>query len=324
MTPLTSLADITKLSERTLDRLIRRVVRILVVAALLFAAFYVYDRWRPATPTMVDQRIGQLEEAVRAEPADLGARGQLADAYFLAERYDEAIREYSAILAASPALNQKELAHFGRARAYEGTGDLALAKADYQAVVDIARGGEMAHIDPMLNAAFYGLGTIALAEDKPADAVQYLSAAIAIKRSDADALNLLGVAYVANGEPEKAIDVLRKAVAFVPLGWPEPYDALADAYAAVGQAELATWSEAMAALSREDVATARAKLEGLVDGPIAVDAMLGMGLVAEAESDVDAAAGWYRKVLATDPDNASARLGLTRVETPAASGEVSK
>lgn len=324
MAPLTSLTDITKLPEKTLDRLIRRIGLVLVVGAVLFTAFYLFDRWRPATPPIVDQQITQLEAAVRAEPADLSVRGQLADAYFLAERYDEAIREYTAILAANPAVNQKELAHFGRARAYEGTNDLALAKTDYQAVVDIAKDGEMAHIDPMLNAAFYGLGTIALAEEKPADAVQYLAAAVAIKRSDADALHLLGVAYVANGEPAKAIDVLRQAVAFVPLGWPEPYDALADAYAAVGQPELAAWSDAMAALSREDVATARAKLEALVDGPIAVDAMLGMGLVAEAESDIESAAGWYHKVLAADPDNASARLGLTRVETPSATGEVSK
>lgn len=324
MSRVASLPDLARLPEKDLDRFTRRIVRLLVVAAVLFAAFYVFDRWRPATPTIVDQQISQLEASVRAEPADLSVRGQLADAYFLAERYDEAIREYGAILAASPALNQKELAHFGRARAYESRGELALAKSDYQSVVDIAKDGEMAHIDPMLNAAFYGLGKIALAEDKAADAVQYLSAAVAIKRSDADALSLLGTAYVANGEPIKAIDVLRQAVAFVPLGWPEPYDALADAYTAVGQAELATWSEAMAALSRDDIAGARSKLETLVEGPIAVDAMLGLGLAAEAESDVAMAAEWYRKVLLADPDNAPARLGLTRVEVPAATGEVSK
>src|SRR3990170_2174530 len=154
------LASLTRISEGELDRLIKRIAAILVVGTLVFVGFYVFDRFRMPAPSMVDQTIASLEAAVREDPADVASRGQLADAYVVAERYEDAVAQYDAIL--------------------------ATGKADYQAVVDIASEGEFAHVDPTLNAAFYGLGQIALEQDKPADAAQYLAAAVAIKRSDAD------------------------------------------------------------------------------------------------------------------------------------------
>src|SRR3990172_10880204 len=225
---MTWLASLTRISEGELDRLIKRIAAILVVGTLVFVGFYVLDRFRMPAPSMVDQTITSLEGAVREDASDVASRGQLADAYVVAKRYEEAVAQYDAILATGEA---DELAHFGRARASQALGNLDAAKADYQAVVDIAKEGEMAHVDPTLNAAFYGLGQIALEQDKPADAAQYLAAAVAIKRSDADALNLLGTAYVRNGEPAKAIEPLRSAIAFVPIGWSEPYTTLAPAYA---------------------------------------------------------------------------------------------
>ena len=109
-----------------------------------------------------------------------------------------------------------------------GLGQLDDAAKDYQAVVDIAKGGEMANVDPMLQASYYSLGSIAMQQARPADAIAHLEKALAIKRSDADALYLIGTAYVATGETDKAETALRAAVAFVPIGWSEPYVALAD------------------------------------------------------------------------------------------------
>jgi tetratricopeptide (TPR) repeat protein len=313
------IASLTKLSEVELDRLIKRIGAVLLVGALIFVGFYLFDRWRPAAPSMVDRTIASLETAVRADPADIVARGQLADAYLAAERYEDAITEYTAILTTGQA---DELAYFGRARANQLTGNLEGAKADYQAVVDIARGGEMAHVDPMLNAAFYGLGAIALEEDKPADAVQFLSAAVAIKRSDADALNLLGTAYVRNREPAKAIEPLRSAIAFVPIGWSEPYTTLAQAYADTGDAPRAAWATAMADLSKKSYQSAETGLKAILDGPAALEAMIGLALVNEMRGDAPAAADWYNKALVLDPQNAEARLGLSRVALPDASADV--
>ena len=309
------IASLTRISEGELDRLIKRIAVILLVGTLAFVAFYVFDRFRMPAPSMVDQTIASLETAVRDDPSNVAARGQLADAYVIAERYEDAVVQYDAILETGKA---DELAHFGRARANLALGNLDAAKADYEAVVDIAKEGEMAHVDPTLNAAFYGLGEIALEQGAPADAVQYLSAAVAIKRSDADALNLLGTAHVRNGEPAKAIEPLRSAIAFVPVGWSEPYLTLSQAYAGTGDQDRSEWAGAMADLSEARYDAARTRLEALVGGDAGVEAMLGLALLNERLNETAAAAEWYAKVLAVDPANASALLGQTRVSLPAA------
>jgi tetratricopeptide (TPR) repeat protein len=312
---MTWLASLTRISEGELDRLIKRIAAILVVGTLVFVGFYVFDRFRMPAPSMVDQSIASLEAAVRADPSDVASRGQLADAYVVAERYEDAVAQYDAILATGKA---DELAHFGRARASQALGNLDAAKADFQAVVDIASEGEFAHVDPTLNAAYYGLGSIALEQDEPSAAVEYLSAAVAIKRSDADAQYLLGTAYVRNGEPAKAIEPLRDAIAFVPIGWSEPYMTLAQSYTDTGDAERAEWAAAMADLSEERYDAATSRLEAIVDGPAALEALIGLALASEMQGDAPAAADWYRKALAIEPANASALLGLSRVSLPGA------
>ena len=74
------------------------------------------------------------------------------------------------------------------------------------------------------------------------------------------------------------------------------------------------------------------RLTALVDGDAALDAAIGLGLLYETKGDTATAATWYRTALATNPDNAAASLGLSRVSagedasplpalpTPAAAG----
>ncbi len=153
---VTSLAS---MDDRQLNRWIKRLALILVVGGVLFTAFYFFDRWRPATTPIIDQRLSALEQAVRDKPDDVASRGQLADTYVAKGRFQDAITQYNAILDAK---KDVELATFGRAGAYLGLEQYGPAATDYQAVVDIAKGGEMAAADPMLEAAYYGLGLIAM------------------------------------------------------------------------------------------------------------------------------------------------------------------
>lgn len=308
--------SLTKMPERELNRWILRIAAILVIGLIAFVAFYLFDRYRDPGLPMVDRQVAALEEAVRSNPEDVVARGTLADSYFAAGRYEEAIAQYDAILESG---KEQELAHFGRARANQALGMLDAAAADFQVVVDIAKGGEMAHVDPMLNAAYFGLGSIALEQGRPKDAIEHLTAAISIKRSDADALNLLGAALVQTGDPEQAIEVLKSAIAFVPIGWTEPYQTLAKAYEQTGRPARAEWALAMAELSSGLPAEAEARLLAITDGDTALDAAIGLALVKETTGDSPAAAEWYRKALAIDPESAAARLGLSRVSDPAAS-----
>ena len=300
----------TKMDDRQLNRLIKRVLLLLVLGTIVFVGFYALDRWRPATEPIVDRRLSAAEQAVRDNPEDIAARGQLADIYVAKGLFDDAIVQYNLILETD---KETELATYGRAGAYMGLGQLDAAAADYQAVVEIAKGGEMAHVDPMLQAAYYSLGSIAMQQAKPAEAIPFLEKALAIKRSDADTLYLAGTAYVATGETDKAEAALRAAVAFVPIGWAEPYTALADSFTKVGKTAMAEWAGAMADLAAGKPDLAEPRLLAIVEGDAAVDAAIGLGLLYETKGDSTAAAKWYGKALALSPDNAAARLGMGRV-----------
>lgn len=302
--------SLTSMDDRQLNRWIRRLALLLVVGAVLFTAFYVLDRWRPATTPIVDREIAALEEAVRTDPDDVVARGKLADTYVVKGRFEDAIVQYDAILATG---EETTLATYGRANAYRGLGRLDEAAADYLAVVELTKGGEMAHVDPLLQKTYYQLGAIAMEQDRPAEAIPYLEQALAIKRSDADAMYLIGTAFVATGETEKAVTALRGAVAFVPIGWKEPYAALAEAYANAGQTALAEWAGAMVDLSEGRADQARTRLLAIAEGEAALDATIGLGYIAEASGDTAEAAEWYGKALAIAPESTVARMGMSRV-----------
>jgi tetratricopeptide (TPR) repeat protein len=304
---VTSLAN---MDDRQLNRLIKRVALVLVVGVVLFSGFYILDRWRPATTPIVDRQLSALEQQVRDNPNDVAVRGTLADTYVAKGRFEDAIVQYNLILETGKA---DELAKYGRAGAYMGLGRLDEAAADYQAVVEIAKGGEMANVDPMLQASYYNLGSIAMQQGKPADAITFLEKALAIKRSDADSLYLIGTAYVATGETDKAETVLRAAIAFVPVGWGEPYVALAEAFTRAGRTAEAEWAGAMADLAAGKPELAEPRLLAIVDSDAALDVAIGLGLLYETKGDTGAAAQWYSRALAMSPDNAAARLGMSRV-----------
>jgi tetratricopeptide (TPR) repeat protein len=300
----------TKMDDRQLNRLIKRVLLLLVVGTVVFVGFYALDRWRPATEPIVDRRLSALEQAVRDKPDDVPSRGQLADTYVAKGRFEDAIVQYNLILESGTATEQ---ASYGRAGAYMGLGQLDNAATDYQAVVEIAKGGEMANVDPMLASAYYSLGSIAMQQAKAAEAIPLLEKALAIKRSDADALFLIGKAYIATGATDKAELALRSAVDFVPIGWSEPYVALAEAFTKAGRLAEAEWAGAMADLVAGKPELAEPRLLAIVDGDAALDAAIGLGLLFETKGDSAAASGWYGKALEINPQNAAARLGLGRV-----------
>jgi tetratricopeptide (TPR) repeat protein len=303
--------SLTALSDRQMDRWIKRLAVILVVGAIAFFGFYMIDRWRPPSAPILDQRTAALEAAVQANPADIAARGQLADVYSANGRYEDAIAQYQAILETGMA---DEQAHMGLALAYRETGELERAASEFEAVVDIAKGGEMAKVDPMLQAAYFGLGSIAMEQGRAEDAIGHLEQALAITRSDADALNLIAAAYAQTGESDLAIKAAKAAIEFVPVGWAEPYQTLATAYEEQGEAEMAAWAAAMADFAAGATDDAQALLEPLAaGGPAAVDAQVGLGLIAETLGDLATAQGWYAKAITADPENDAARLGLSRV-----------
>lgn len=306
---MSRVTSLTNIPDAQLNRWIKRVALLVVVVLVAFVAFYVVDRFRAPAPSLVDRNIATLEEAVRTDPKDIVARGKLADMYFAAERYEDAVGQYSAIIDSGKEI---ELASLGRAQSYQELGRYDEAKVDYAAVVEIAKDGEMANVDPNLQAAYFGLGAIALAQGKPKDAVEPLESAVAIIRTDADALTALGTAYNQLNESDKALEVLRRAAALVPVGWADPYQEMAKAYTAKGDAGYASWATAMGLLAAGDDIGAEAALK-TITGDAEIDAWIGLAYVAETRGDNATASDWYNKVLDKEPENESALLGLARV-----------
>ena len=312
---VTSLAE---MPEAQLNRWIRRVALLLLVGVIAFVAFYAVDRFRAPAAPIVDRELAALEDAVRSDPSDVASRGRLADVYLAAQRYDDAIAQYTEIIGTGKA--DKE-GYASRGRAYLLSGQLDAAKADYEKVVGLLVDTEMANVDPALEAAYYGLGSVALQQDRPQDAIDNLTKALGINRTDADAMNLIGAAFVKTGDTDKAIEALSRAVEFVPIGWAEPYRTLAEAYTAAGKPALAEWASAMGDLADGDVDGADARLQAIqsTDTAAMVQVDIGLGLVAETRGDPATAGSWYAKAVALDPDSTSAKLGLSRTGTPASS-----
>jgi tetratricopeptide (TPR) repeat protein len=314
MSPVTSL---TRMSEQQLNRWIKRIALLFFVVLVAFVAFYAIDRFRAPSAPIVDRQIAAAEAKITKDPKDIAARGELADLYVAKGRFDEAITQYDLILKTGRA---DELAYFGRARAYRFSERLDPAAADFQKVVDIAKTGEMAKVDPMLQSAYFSLGDIKMAQNKPADAIPFLEKALGIKRSDADALLLLGKAYFDTGRASEGSDLIRRAIEFVPVGWVDPYQALADGYTKAGKVALAEWAGAMVDFQSGSLDQAETRLKALAGGEAALDAAIGLGLLYETKGDLASAAEWYAKALVIDPKNNTARLGLGRVGGEGASG----
>jgi tetratricopeptide (TPR) repeat protein len=300
---------LSTLSDRTTTRLIIAAAIVLLIGIPLIAVIYVQDQYRPAGPSLVDREIQAAEAAVRADPNLQTARLALAQLYAKEGRLTDAVEQYDQILTLSPDAGSALL---GRASVSVALDALDAAAADFQRIVDLAEGGEMARFDPQLESAHYGLGAIALRQDRPEDAVVHLADAVSINRTDADALLLLGTALLQAGEPQRAVTATERAIALVPIGWCEPYAQVGSAHAALGDVDGSAYGAAMVDFCEGRTDDARAALQTLTSGRHAVDALVGLGLIAETENDLAAALDAYTRAVAIEPDDFAATTGLSR------------
>ena len=293
--------------EQTLDRLIRTGLKAVAAGVVLVVGVYFLDR--PASaPSLVDRQIAVGEHAVRSHPANVGLRLQLAEVYRAANRPAGALEQYNAVLKVEPS----QVALLGRSEVLTEQGNLTAARQSFEQAIAKA-GGQYALVNPQLEGAYYGLGSVLLKQHHAKEAMVQEQKALKIEPTDADALYVLGTAAIETGAYGRAVKALRQAVLFVPSGWCEPYKQLANAYRAQRRQPQQEYAGAMVELCEKKPADASQRLQRLTTGPVAVDAMLGLGMAAEAESQRASAVHWYRKVLTVDPGNFNARGGLTRL-----------
>lgn len=294
-------------SDRALTWLVRILAGLVVVGILGFGAFYYLDRRVPDQPSLIDREVASAEAGVRKDPANVDARLKLAAMYQAAKRYDDAVDQYDEILRV---VKDHRAAILGKGQVLIEMKKYDDAIKTLHRITDADATGEFAAADPQLQAAFYFLGVIAVKQDDPGEALKQLDAALKIEPTDADALYQVGLAQMQLGKDEVAIKDFQKALAFVPTGWAEPYDQMAKAYTKLGKDAEATYAQGMAAFGRSDYPAANDLLTSQTDGPVGVEAMLGLALMTEVRGDHDGALDWYRKVLDKDPKNATAKAAL--------------
>lgn len=295
--------------EQTLDRLIRVGLKALAVGVVAVAVVYYLDH-RNTTPTLVERQIAATEAAVRAQPEATGLRLRLADMYRAAKRPDDALAQYDAVLGVEKGQSSALL---GRGEIFAEGGELSKARESFEEIIGKTKGEQFAGVNPELEAAYYSLGSVMLKQHQAKGAMRAAKKAVKIEPTDADALYLLGTAALKAGDYGPAVKELRQTVLFVPTEWCDPYQQLAKAYKAQHRKPQAEYAGAMVELCEKNPAGATERLEPLTKGPVAIDAMVGLGMAAEAQSQRENAKRWYRKAVARDPENFNARGGLARL-----------
>lgn len=319
-------------ADQLLNHAIAWLAIILVVGAVAFGVYYYYDRQVGDTgQDPVAHQIELFEQAVIDDPSNMAARLGLGDLYFRVGRYRESADQYEAVVGVTQ--DDDILPLWGLGRGLYFAGDSVGSEQTFQRIIDL--GNENDIRGDLLGAAYYYTGRIALDRGDPAKAVASLKTAVSIDRADADSMEMLGLAYVANGQYDEGIAQLTKAVQFVP-DFGDAYAGLATAYEAKGMAGEARWARAMVLFSEDALSKAVKELEAVTAAmPEFAPGFTGLGLAKEKQGKREEAAKAFGRAVALAPDDFNARAGLSRLgllqpsgdgfhgsaqQTPAASG----
>ncbi len=290
------------------DVSLRLLAGLLVLAVVGFAIFYTVDRRVDPGPAPLDNQIDWAEGAVKEDPNALQPRLVLAEAYYVAGRFRDSASQYEAALVID---DKSMLASWGLGRALLKTGDSAGAATSFQKIVQASENSDIR--GDLLGGAYYFLAQIALDDKRVDDAIALARNAVLIDRADADALQLLGAAYVAKGSYDQALPLLLRAVTFVP-DFAEAYEQMAIAYDAKGMKTEARYARAMKSYSQGDYAKAEKELNAVVSSDHKyADAFVGLGLTYEKQGKKDKAGTAYLQALEIQSDNFNARNGALRV-----------
>ena len=300
-----------KLINWIADRIVKILAVLVVLVAVSFIGYYVWDNYFRPSPSALDRAIEHMEELVRANPNDPELRAAVAEIYLTNGMHQEAITQYQEALTA---VTDHKGAIFGLGSAYMALGRNNEAIPYLTRVVEMSKDNEMARLDQRLETAYYYLGQIYLDMGQPESAIEQLENAIALMPTDADALYLLGKAHQEQTAYNDAIDYYARAIKLVP-DFREVYQGMAQCYRALGNEAVAAYPEGMMALLSGKYHEAIQQLEvATAAKPDLANAFWGLGMAYERTGQVEQASSAYQQALAVDPDHILAQAGATRAE----------
>jgi Flp pilus assembly protein TadD len=199
-------------------------------------------------------------------------------------QFQNAERQFRAILEHCSA---DAVAHDGLAIALAGEGDETAAEAEFRSALAL---------DSQNFTALYHLGEIAIAEDRPGDAIDLFSAAARVNPGDIDTRERLAMAFAQSGRPADALRQLRDAERLAPGN--------ADLHGLLSQV-LAETGDLQAAIEEQNVA--------LRLHPQDPDGWNNLGVLEARDGKTEAARADFQHALQLAPDNAQALANLAQL-----------
>lgn len=323
-------------------RPIDAVIAVIGAVVLILGLFLGYSVWaqnqslRNSTPA--SRAIEGFADQVRKNPNDVGLRMELAQAFAVAGRDEEAVQQYKAVLKIqedyTPALS--------------GLGFIALKNKEYASgeryyrkIVSLIEANSGPGRDGQLEIAYFYLGSALMEQKQYEEAAGYFKEALRIKRDASDSHYLLAVCFreldamdsyreslentllfdprhpeanldmgnllLDKGDVAGAAEHFRKSADAAPGGAPpaEALKALGSAADRMAKAKRLLSSDPKQAVVEARVAVA---LE-----PQSVEAHVVLGDAWAAAKRERQARAAYEKALKIDPDNSAAKAGLEQV-----------
>jgi Tfp pilus assembly protein PilF len=292
-----------------------------------------------ATPA--SRAIESLSQQVRQNPNNIAVRMQLAQAFSVAGRDKDAVRQYELVLS----INKDYVP------ALSGLGFTALRNKDWKTgegyfrrVVTLMEGTESRPSNSSLETAYFYLGTALMEQKKYEEAIGTFKAAIRMRRDASDSHYALAKCYEKIGVMDGYREELKTTLLFDPAmpeanydygqlllkdgdvaGAAEHFRTAVDeapgvelpqkALDALGTAsERLTAAKKLAAEKSFVKATVEARVSVALD-PESVPAHMLLASLYESTKKQDKAAEVYRAVLQIDPGNPEAEKGLKRVDS---------
>ena len=297
-------------STYQIRRLIVLMIVIIGLLILSFATYYYYDRYYDPQQSVAQTAISQAEQAVSADPQNVDKRLHLAETYIVYKRFDDAVNQAVQVVQTDPTNIE---ADFVLGLAYATDNKPQQAIEPLQKFIDARKGEDNAALDQELQSAYYYLGDSYLKLGQPQSAIAPLETTVKEVGTDSDSLYKLGMAYGGVKRYSEAVQAFQVATEFVP-NFTEAYQAMADAYAALNQPDLATYALGMEAYSKKDYKSALdLLLKATQAQPNFAPGFAGLGEVYEATNDLKDAQTAYTTAIKIDPNNFAATNGLERV-----------